>query len=63
MQRLFKDEPLHKLQAIKPVEVKYSFKLVSLDTAHVTMPLGNKKYIVVATDHFKQSIDLGILTK
>ena len=25
---------------------------MSLDTVHVTMPSGNKKYVVVAIDHF-----------
>ena len=29
---------------LKPVEVNYPFELVSLDTAHITMPSGNKRY-------------------
>ena len=47
---------------LKPVEVNYSFELVSLDTTHVIMPSGNKKYIVVAIDHFTQWIEVEILT-
>ena len=47
---------------LKPYEVNYPFELVSLDTAHVTMPSGYKKYIVVAIDHFMQWIKVGILT-
>ena len=47
---------------LKPVELNYPFELVSLDTAHITMPSGNKKYIVVAIDHFTQWIEVAILT-
>ena len=47
---------------MKPVEVKYPFELVSLDTAHITMPSGNKKYIVGEVDHFNQWIEVAILT-
>ena len=35
---------------------------MSLDTAHITMPSGNKKYIVVAIDHFTRWIEVAILT-
>ena len=35
---------------------------MSLDTTHVTMPSGNKNYIVVAIDHFTQWIEVEILT-
>ena len=44
--------PFINFRPMKPVETHYLFKLVSLDTAHVTMPLGNKKYIVVAIDQY-----------
>ena len=47
---------------LKPVEVNYPFELVSLDTAHITLPSGNKKHIVVALDHFTQWIEVAILT-
>ena len=57
-----KMNPFINFRPLKPVEVNYPFELVSLDTAHVTMPSGNKKYIVVAIDHFKQWIEVGILT-
>ena len=57
-----KMSPFINLRPLKPVEVNYPFELVSLDTAHVTMPSGNKKYIVVAIDHFMQWIKVGILT-
>ena len=62
MQRLFKDEPFVNLRLLKSVEVNYSFDLVSLDSKHVTMLSGNKKYIVVLIDHFMQWIEVGILT-
>ena len=48
---------------LKPVETHYPFKLVSFDTAHVTMPLGNKKYIVVAIDLYTRWIKATIVTK
>ena len=44
--------PFINFQPLKPVETHYLFELVSYDTAHVTMPSGNKKYIVVAIDHY-----------
>ena len=47
---------------LKPVMVSYPFKLMSLYTAHITMPSGNKKYIVVAIDHFTQWIEVAIMT-
>ena len=47
---------------LKPVEVNYLFKLVSLGTAHITMPSGNKKYIVVAIDHYTQWIEVEVFT-
>ena len=40
-----KMSPFINFRPLKPVEVNYPFELVSLDTAHVTMPSGNKKYI------------------
>ena len=42
----------------KPVEVNYTFELMSLDTLHTTMLSGFKKYIVVVIDHFTQSIEV-----
>ena len=57
-----KMSPLINFRLLKPFEVNYPFDLVSHDTAHVTMPSGNKNYIVVAIDHFKQWIEVGILT-
>ena len=62
MQRLFEDEPYINSRPFKPVEVNYLFELVSLNTAHITMHSGNKKYIVVAIDQFKRCIEVGILT-
>ena len=41
-----KMSPFINFRPLKPVEVNYPFELVSLDTAHVTMPSGNTKYIV-----------------
>ena len=35
---------------------------MSLGTAHVTMPSGNMKYIVVAIDHFTCWIEVTVLT-
>ena len=57
-----KMSPFIIFRPLKPVEVNYPFELVSLDTAHVTMPSGNKKYIVVAIDHFTRWIEVTILT-
>ena len=57
-----KMSPFINFRLLKPVEVNYPFELASLDTAHVTMPSGNKKYIVVVIDHFTQWIEVGILT-
>ena len=57
-----KMSPFTNFRPLKPVEVSYPFELVSLDTAHITMPSGNKKYIVVAIDHFTRWIELAILT-
>ena len=42
---------------LNPVKVKYAFELKSLDTAHITMPLGKNKYIVAVVDHFKLWIE------
>ena len=39
---------------LKPDQVNYFFELASLDTAHITMPLGNKKVIAVAIGHLTQ---------
>ena len=39
-----------------------TINIVSLDTAHITMPSGIKKYIVVANDHFTCRIEVKILT-
>ena len=55
--------PFINFRPLKPVETHYPFELVSLDTAHVTMPLGNKKYIVVAIDHYTRWIEATIVTK
>ena len=49
-----KMSPLKNFQPLEPVEVNYLFKLVSLDTSHITMPLGNKRYIAVVIVHFTQ---------
>ena len=54
--------PFTNFRPLKPVEVSYPFELVSLDTEHITMPSGNKKYIVVAIDHFTHWIEVAILT-
>ena len=54
--------PFINLNPLKPVEVNYTFELASLDTTHTTMPSGNKKYIVVAIDHFKRWIKVTTLT-
>ena len=58
-----KMSPFTNFRPLKPVEVSYPFELVSLDTTHITMPSGNKKYIVVAIDHFMRWIEVAILTK
>ena len=47
-----KMSPFINFRPLKPVEVNYPSKLVSLDTAHINMPSGNKKYIVVAINCF-----------
>ena len=47
-----KMSPFINFRLLKPVEVNYPFELVSLDTLHVTIPSGNKNYIVEAIDHF-----------
>ena len=57
-----KMSPLTSFMPLKPVEVSYPFKLVSLDTAHITMPSGNKEYIVVEIDYFTCLIEEAILT-
>ena len=54
--------PYTNFRSFNPVEASYPFELVSLDTAHITMPSGNKKYIVVAIDHFTRLIEVAILT-
>ena len=56
-----KMSPFINFRTLKPVEANYPFKLVSFETAHITMPSGNKKYILVAIDRFKQWIEKGIL--
>ena len=43
--------PFINFRPLKHVEMNYFFELVSLDTAHITMPSGNKKYIVVEKEH------------
>ena len=57
-----KISPFINFRPLKPVEVNYPFELVSLDTAHFTMPSGNKKYIMVTIDHFMRWIEVTILT-
>ena len=57
-----KMSPLINFRPLKPVEVNCPFELVSLDTTHVTMPSGNRKYIVVVIDHFTCWIEVTILT-
>ena len=37
---------------LKLIKVKFLFKLVLLDTAHITMPSGNKKYLVLDVNYF-----------
>ena len=54
--------PFIKFRPLKPLGVNYPLNLVSLDRAHVVMPLGNKKYIMVAIDHFTRLIEVTILT-
>ena len=58
-----KISPFINFRLLSPVEVSYPFELVSLDTAHVTLPLGNKKCIAVTIDHFMQWIEVGDLDK
>ena len=58
-----KISPFINFLPLKPMETHDLFKLVSLDTAHVAMPLGNKKYIVVALDHYTKWIEAMIVTK
>ena len=41
---------------LKPVKVNYTSELVSLDIAHINMPSGNMKYIMVAIDHFRNGL-------
>ena len=57
-----KMSPFINFRPLKPVEVNYHFELASLDTTHVTMPSGKKKYIVVAIDYFTQWSEGTILT-
>ena len=57
-----KMSPFINFRPLKPIEVNHPFEPVSLNTAHVTMPSGNKIYIVVAIDHFTQWIEVTILT-
>ena len=57
-----KMSPFTNFRPLKPVEVRHPFELVSLDTAHIAMPSGNKNYIVVAIDHFTRWIEVAILT-
>ena len=53
-----KMSPFINFRPLKPVEVNILFELVSLDTAHVTMPSGNKKYIMMEIDHSTHWIKL-----
>ena len=61
MQCLFKNKPFTNFWLLKPVEVIYHIELVSIDTAHITMPTGNKNYIVVEIDLFNFWIKVAIL--
>ena len=54
--------PCINFRPLKPVEVNYPFELVSLNTVDITIPSVNKKYTVVAIDHFTQWIEVAILT-
>ena len=62
MQCLSLNQSFFNFCPLSPVEVNYPFELVSLDTARITMPSGNKKYIVVVRDHLTQWIEVAILT-
>ena len=52
-----------KFWPLRPMETQHLFELVSLDMAHFTMPLGNKKYIVVVIEYYKRWIKATIVTK
>ena len=47
---------------LNPLKANYPFKSATLDTGHITMPSGNKKYIVVAIDRFMRWIAVKNLT-
>ena len=55
-----KMSPLINFKPLKLVEVSYPFELVSQDTTHITMHSRNRKYIVVANDHFMRWIEVKI---
>ena len=38
------------------------FRLVSFDTAHIIMPSGSKKFIMVAMDNLTQLVELSLST-
>ena len=61
MQYFLKMSPFIKFRPLKTVGVNYLFEFLSLDTANITMPSGNKKYIVVAIDYFTRWIEVTIL--
>ena len=62
MQCLCSNQSFYQLPPIETCRSNYPFELVSLDTAHIIMPSGNKKYIVVAIDYLTQWIEVAILT-
>lgn len=37
---------------LRPIEIKYPFELVTLDTGHVTLPTGQKEYFLACVDFF-----------
>ena len=63
MQCLFKDNPFIYFRLLETFEKDYLSKLVLLDTTHITINSGNKKFIVVTFDHFAHLIKIGVLTK
>ena len=46
---------------LKPIETRYPFELVSLDTGHLTFGKGKKVYFVVTIDHFTRWVEAQVL--
>lgn len=48
---------------LRPIDSRYLFEMISLDTGHVTLNSGQREYFMVAIDHFTKWFNVQALIK